>query len=74
MLSNDKIHPRLAFEHCGMFPDPARAFKESNEYYAARKAEDEKELQDEMERQRLESQNANQGNSDNEPNNGGVDE
>ena len=57
-----------------MFPDPAIAFKESNEYYAARKAEDEKELQDEMERQRLESQNANQGNSDNEPNNGGVDE
>ena len=47
MLSNDKIHPRLAFEHCGMFPDPARAFKESNEYYVARKAEDEKELQDE---------------------------
>ena len=82
MLSNDKIHPRLAFEHCGMFPDPARAFKESNEYYAARKAEDEKELQDEMERQRLESQNSNskfqlaslKDKLDSQSNNGGVDE
>ena len=82
MLSNDKIHPRLAFEHCGMFPDPARAFKESNEYYAARKAEDEKELQDEMERQRLESQNSNskfqlaslKDKLDGQSNDGGVDE
>lgn len=34
MLSNDKIHPRLAFEHCGMFVDAELAYKESMDYYA----------------------------------------
>lgn len=33
MLQNSKIHPRLAFEHCGMFVDPDRAYEESMEYY-----------------------------------------
>jgi len=33
MLQNPKIHPRLAFEHCGMFVDPDRAYEESMEYY-----------------------------------------
>ena len=82
MLSNDKIHPRLAFEHCGMFPDPARAFKESSEYYAARKAEEEQALEDEMQKQRLESQNSNskfqlvslKDKLDGQSNDGGVDE
>ena len=32
MLSSDKIHPRLAFEHCGMFPDPDLAYKLSEEW------------------------------------------
>ena len=32
MLSNDKIHPRLAFEHCGLFVDPEVAFSMSEEY------------------------------------------
>jgi hypothetical protein len=33
MLSNTKIHPRLAFEYCGMFIDPELAYTESMEYY-----------------------------------------
>lgn len=33
MLANDKIHPRLAFEHCGMFIDPELAYTESMAYY-----------------------------------------
>lgn len=33
MLSNTKIHPRLAFEHCGMFIDPELAYTESMKYY-----------------------------------------
>lgn len=33
MLANDKIHPRLAFEHCGMFVDPDLAYVESMKYY-----------------------------------------
>jgi len=32
MLNNDKIHPKLAFEHCGMFVDPEIAYKMSQEY------------------------------------------
>lgn len=33
MLSNDKIHPQLAFDHCGMFIDSEVAYKKSQEYY-----------------------------------------
>lgn len=32
MLANNKIHPRLAFEYCGMFIDPELAYTESMEY------------------------------------------
>lgn len=33
MLANDKIHPRLAFIHSGMFVDPEVAYAESEAYY-----------------------------------------
>lgn len=33
MLANNKIHPRLAFEYCGMFIDPELAYTESMQYY-----------------------------------------
>lgn len=32
MLGSDKIAPRLAFSHCGMFADPEMAYKMSEEY------------------------------------------
>ena len=32
MLQQPKIHPRLAFSHCGMFIDPERAYSMSMEY------------------------------------------
>lgn len=32
MLNNDKIHPKLAFEHSGMFVDPEIAYRMSEEY------------------------------------------
>lgn len=32
MLASDKIHPLLAFRHCGMFPDPDEAYSMSKEY------------------------------------------
>lgn len=32
MLSNGKIHPRLAYESCGMFIDPEEAYNMSREY------------------------------------------
>ena len=33
LLSSNKVHPRLAFEHCGMFPDPDLAYTMSDEYH-----------------------------------------
>ena len=33
MLGNAKIHPKLAFEHCGMFSDAESAYTESEKYY-----------------------------------------
>ena len=33
MLQQTKIHPRLAFEHCGMFSDPENAYQMSKEYH-----------------------------------------
>lgn len=39
LLANDKVHPRLAFEHCGLFVDPDLAYAQSVEYYEAQHAE-----------------------------------
>ncbi len=33
MLKNEKIHPQLAFEHCGMFTDPESAYMQSMKHY-----------------------------------------
>lgn len=33
LLANDKIHPQLAFTHCGLFCDPNLAYSQSREYY-----------------------------------------
>ena len=44
MLNNDKIHPRLAFAHSGLFVDPELAYSQSVEYAEEKKKEAEKEL------------------------------
>jgi hypothetical protein len=33
MLQQPKIHPMLAFSHCGMFTDPESAYAMSMKYY-----------------------------------------
>ena len=33
MLNNPKIHPQLAFAHCGMFSDVEDAYSMSMNYY-----------------------------------------
>jgi hypothetical protein len=33
MLQQPKIHPMLAFSHCGLFTDPESAYAMSEEYY-----------------------------------------
>ena len=39
LLSSDKVHPRLAFEHCGLFVDPELAYTQSMEYAEEREQE-----------------------------------
>lgn len=38
MLDNPKIHPKLAFTHCGMFVDPEEAYQMSLEYQKEQEA------------------------------------
>ena len=68
MLKNEKIHPRLAFEHCGLFVDSDLAYTLSAEYVA----EQEKKAQEFMEKQ-----NQMKGEDTNDPGNnegnGGAD-
>ena len=45
LLSNEKVHPRLAFEHCGMFVDPELAYRQSCEYSEKQKEDAAAELQ-----------------------------
>lgn len=40
MLNNEKIHPQLAFSHCGMFIDPEMAYTMSMKYVQERAAPD----------------------------------
>ncbi len=44
MLAQNKIHPRLAFAHCGMFTDPEDAYRVS-EQYSREQMEKAKEMQ-----------------------------
>lgn len=51
MLNNDKIHPRLAFAHSGLFVDPELAYTQSVEYAKQKKEETQKELDDYIKKQ-----------------------
>ncbi len=53
MLNNPKIHPELAYSHCGMFPDPESAYLQSKAWWEANE-----------EKQKMEAErNANPGTS-----------
>ena len=68
LLANDKIHPRLAFEHCGLFVDPDLAYTQSKEYSDERKEEAQKELEMFAQTETQKSKNGANGESDNTPN------
>lgn len=44
MLNNEKIHPKLAFEHSGMFVDPELAYKMSETYMETNLANEQTEI------------------------------
>ena len=65
MLKNNKIHPRLAFEHCGLFVDSDLAYTLSEEYA---KAQEEK-----LQEQENLKKGDNGNDSNNNPGNEGAD-
>lgn len=69
MLKNNKIHPRLAFEHCGLFVDSDLAYTLSAEYAE----EQEKKAQEMMQRQQEMKQEGNNDDSGNNEGNGAAD-
>lgn len=69
MLKNNKIHPRLAFEHCGLFVDSDLAYTLSAEYAE----EQEQKAQELFEQQQRMKQEGNDDDSDNNEGNGGAD-
>lgn len=69
MLKNEKIHPRLAFEHCGLFVDSDLAYALSAEYAD----EQEKKAQEMMERQQKLKQEVSGNDSITDKGNGNAD-
>lgn len=69
MLKNNKIHPRLAFEHCGLFVDSDLAYTLSAEYAE----EQEQKAQELFEQQQRMKQGGNDDDSGNNEGNGGAD-
>lgn len=69
MLKNNKIHPRLAFEHCGLFVDSDLAYTLSAEYAE----EQEQKAQELFEQQQRMKQEGNYDDSGNNEGNGGAD-
>lgn len=69
MLKNNKIHPRLAFEHCGLFVDSGLAYTLSAEYAE----EQEQKAQELFEQQQRMKQEGNDDDSGNNEGNGGAD-
>ena len=50
MLSNGKIHPELAFQHCGMFADPESAYLQSKIWWEEQERKQEEKIEKELER------------------------
>lgn len=48
MLNNDKIHPKLAFQVCGLFTDAEEAYRISNEYYEEQSRKVEEQIKEEL--------------------------
>ena len=65
MLKNNKIHPRLAFEHCGLFVDSDLAYTLSEEYAKAQEAK--------LQEQENLKKGDNNNDSNNNPGNEGAD-
>ena len=50
MLNNGKIHPELAFQHCGMFADPESAYLQSRAWWEEQERKQEEKAKEELKR------------------------
>lgn len=57
MLKNNKIHPRLAFEHCGLFVDSDLAYTLSAEYAEEQERKAQEQLEQQMQMKEQEANN-----------------
>ena len=57
MLKNNKIHPRLAFEHCGLFVDSDLAYTLSAEYAEEQERKAQEQLEQQMQMKEREANN-----------------
>ena len=64
MLQQPKVHPLLAFTHCGLFSDPESAYTMSNEYYEEQMAKWEPVEVDEEDDGRPEDEGVSEENTD----------
>ncbi len=48
MLGSKMIHPQLAYQHCGMFPDSERAYTMSMEWYCSQLAQTQEVISEEI--------------------------
>lgn len=67
MLKNEKIHPRLAFEHCGLFVDSDLAYTLSAEYAEEQEKKAQEKFEQEMQmKQAGTNNNLNKGDGNND--------
>jgi hypothetical protein len=45
MLNNPKIHPELAFTHCGLFLDPESAYLQSKKWWEEQEQKEAEEME-----------------------------
>lgn len=64
MLKNEKIHPRLAFEHCGLFVDSDLAYTLSAEYAEEQERKAQERLEQEMQMKAQEAGNRKNNNKE----------
>lgn len=63
LLANGKVHPKLAFQVCGLFTDSEEAYRMSEEYVKEQEATEEKRLEEELANERLRQSGQNDSNA-----------
>lgn len=66
LLGCEKVHPELAFNHCGLFLDPETAYLQSKEWWEENEKKQQEQLQAQMEADRTENSSGGEPQTDGE--------